>query len=54
MTEGFYIEFNGDEWQSVFPSARSNESALHPNITDAQDYMIGECGIAPDQISVVP
>jgi hypothetical protein len=33
--EGYFIEHNGDCWQSVFPEAEAAKSALHDTITDA-------------------
>jgi len=51
--EGYYVEFNGDEWQSIFPSVESNKSQLHRNIVDAVRYMNEECDIPISKINLV-
>lgn len=38
LLEGYYIEHNGDCWQSVFPAAESALSQLHISINDALAY----------------
>lgn len=43
--ERYIVEWNGDNYQSVFPSAQSQLSQLHTTIDDAIDYMVNECGI---------
>jgi hypothetical protein len=52
MSEGYFIEHNGDTWQSVFPSAESSRSQLHTSVQDALDYMVKEIGIPRDQINI--
>jgi hypothetical protein len=37
--EQFYVEYNGDYWQSVFPSVISEHSKLHLTIGDACEYI---------------
>ena len=36
--EGYFIEYNGDYWQSVFPSAEAEFSQLHTSVEDALAY----------------
>lgn len=43
--EIYAIVWNGDEWQSVFPSDLSSYSQLHVNVQDAYDYMVNEVGV---------
>lgn len=43
--EGYYVEHNGDCWQSVFPSSEASKSQLHDTVFDAMHYMHGDCGI---------
>lgn len=50
--EGFFIEHNGDCWQSVFTSEMSEKSQLHDDINDAFRYMTEECQIK-DHITVI-
>jgi len=38
MKEGYYIEWNGDFWQSVFPRALADLSQLHSTVADARAY----------------
>lgn len=38
MKEGYYIEHNGDCWQSVFPEKEAHLSQLHDTIGDALEY----------------
>lgn len=42
--EGYYVEHNGDCWQSVFPKAEAHLSQCHATVEDAVDYMVNECG----------
>lgn len=51
--EGYYIEHNGDCWQSVFPAAEAEKSQLHPDPMDAFNYMHIECGVPADAIHEV-
>ncbi len=51
MVEIYAIEWNGDNWQSVFPSKESEKSQLHPSVQAAYDYIRHECGIA-DPITI--
>ncbi len=37
--ESFVLEWNGEYWQSVFPSQLSEYSQLHYDILDAAKYM---------------
>ncbi len=46
--ETYAIEWNGDHWQSVFPSADSHLSQNHNTIQDAYDYMTVENGVYDD------
>ena len=50
--EGYFVEWNGDQWQSVFPSSESNHSSLHTSVDDALFYMVDELGIPRDDIEV--
>ena len=54
MNEGYYIEHNGDCWQSVFPSKEAEQSSNHETLNDAMEYMTGECHIPRNKIIVVP
>ncbi len=49
--EIYCIEFNGDEYQSIFPTDHAEKSQLHSTVHDALEYMIDECGIPKDKIS---
>jgi hypothetical protein len=42
MTQGYFIEWNGDCWQSVFPEHEAHYSQLHESVADALDYMVNE------------
>ena len=50
----YFIEHNGENWQSVFPAAESAKSQVHADADDALLYMVQECGIPADKIQVVP
>lgn len=50
--EHYYVEHNGDCWQSVFPTAEAAKSQLHVTVSDALDYMISECGINGEDIII--
>ena len=54
MTYKYFIEFNGEVWQSVFPAEYSDKSQLHPDADDALFYMVTECGVPADCIRIVP
>lgn len=54
MNEGYYIEHNGECWQSVFPSNEAGKSQLHTDPDDAFAYMHYECGIPAESIIVLP
>lgn len=43
--EKYGVEWNGDCWQSVFPTQQSEKSQLHTSIDDAVMYMREECGV---------
>lgn len=51
--QGYYIEFNGEFYQSVFPNNEVEKSQLHLDLPDALDYMNLECGINLDLIKVL-
>lgn len=53
MQEGYFVEHNGDCWQSVFPQAEANKSQLHGDVADAFAYMTLECGVDINHISVI-
>lgn len=53
-TERYFVEHNGDCWQSVFPASENEKSQLHPTSVEALDYMCCECGVPPDAIRVIP
>lgn len=44
--EGYFVEFNDDTWQSVFPTDEAAQSSLHVGPADALEYMRGECGVS--------
>lgn len=46
--QGYYLEWNGEQWQSVFPSNEAHKSKLHDTMLDAFEYMYGECSIRED------
>ena len=46
--EGYFIEWTGDNYQSVFKTHEADKSQLHTTIQDAFDYMAGDCGIIDD------
>lgn len=50
MSEGYYVEWNGDCWQSVFPSAAADKSQLHVTVDEALVYMVDECGVPESNI----
>lgn len=52
--EGYFIEHNGEFWQSVFPSYESQKSQLHSDVDDAFYYMNTECGVPAAAIIVCP
>lgn len=52
--QGYYVEHNGDCWQSVFPESEAHKSQLHRTRADAAVYMIDECGIDASKIILRP
>jgi hypothetical protein len=54
MTYKYFIEHNGDCWQSVFPATEHEKSQLHGDSDDAFAYMHYECGVPADAIRIVP
>lgn len=53
LIEGYYIEYNGEYYQSVFPSGESEKSYPHTSVKDALNYMVNECGIKREQIKII-
>ena len=53
VTERYYVEWNGDCWQSVFPSWQSELSALHASASEAVHYLIDDCGVCALDIEVI-
>ena len=51
--ESYFIEFNGEHWQSVFPEKESEKSQLHTTSEDGINYMTKECGIPIEKISII-
>ena len=51
---GYYIEHNGEFWQSVFPIEEADKSQLHTDVDDAFAYMVYECGVEPTSIEILP
>lgn len=47
--EGYFIEWNGEHFQSVFPSDEAEKSSLHPNLQEAINYMV-EQGVERSKI----
>jgi len=37
--QGYYVEHNGDCWQSIFPSREAHLSQNHVTVADAQEYI---------------
>jgi hypothetical protein len=52
--QGYFVEWNGDCWQSVFPESEARKSQLHQTWKDAVACMTRECGVHGECISVVP
>jgi len=52
--QGYYIEFTGEFYQSVFPENESDKGGLHTTIEDAIDYMVLDCNIDKNNIVVIP
>jgi hypothetical protein len=50
----YFIQHNGDHWQSIFPAVESDKSQLHTDADDAFAYMHYECGVPAEAIRVVP
>ena len=48
--EKYYIEWNGEIWQSVFKTPEAEKSQLHTTLDDAFAYMRDECGVTEDII----
>lgn len=51
--EGYFVEFNGEFYQSVFPTKESEKSQLHYDLVDALNYMTLECEVDLNLIKVV-
>lgn len=51
-TQGYFIEHNGECWQSVFPEPEAAKSQLHETIDDARSYMVSECGVPEALIQI--
>jgi len=43
--EGYFIEWNGEHFQSVFPECEAANSQIHSSIEDALLYMKEELGV---------
>lgn len=55
MADQIYaIEWNGEYYQSVFPSDKAEHSALHISVMDAIDYLHDEHGIQYKDIVIIP
>lgn len=52
VVEGYFIEFDGEFYQSVFPENEAHKSSTHSDLPDAVNYMVVECGIEPKLITV--
>jgi len=50
---GYYVEFDGENWQSVFPENESQNSQLHSSKEEAIDYMVNEFGIERNNITII-
>lgn len=50
--ESYFIEHNGDCWQSVFPADASHLSQLHETVQDAVEYF-RERGILPQDVTIL-
>jgi hypothetical protein len=48
----YFIEYNGENWQSVFPEIESEKSNVHNNVSDAWNYMTDEVGTNKNEISI--
>jgi hypothetical protein len=36
--EKYYLEYNGEQWQSVFPTKEAENSQLHNTLKDGIEY----------------
>ncbi len=54
MLHKYFIEHNGEQWQSIFPATEADKSQLHSDPDDAFTYMHYECGVPAEAIRVVP
>jgi hypothetical protein len=52
--DGYFVEQNGDCWQSVFPMAEASKSQLHATTADAVLYMVTECHVPRAKIVIAP
>lgn len=52
--QGYFIEFTGEYYQSVFPKNEADKGALHTTLEDAVDYMVLDCNINKENIIVIP
>lgn len=50
IEEHYWIEYNGEHFQSVFPSLEAEKSQLHTTMLDAYNYFTKECGIKEEDI----
>lgn len=51
--ELYFIEFNGEHYQSVFPTEQADLSELHISLDEAFSYMVNECNIDVILITVL-
>lgn len=52
LATGYFVEHNGDQWQSVFPVHEADRSQLHTTIDDALTYMCDELRIPIQKIAI--
>ena len=53
MQQIYAIEWNGDCWQSVFPSSEAEKSQLHTTAIEAMQYMLNECGLSIFDVQII-
>lgn len=49
----YFVEDNGEFYQSVFPENEAEKGQLHTSKEDGLDYMVYECGIDVNEITIL-
>ena len=45
--QGYFVEFTGEYFQSVFPEHESDVSQLHDTAQNAVNYIVQQTGVYP-------